>query len=122
MRAPVTDIHELVEEEISTVAFVRDYVEFHFDGPVLSSISNPSVFIEGVEYRFPEPGSREALCRVIGSEVSTLNLQEGKALELTTNNNLRIKIPLDPESFRGDEAMHSCLSLRPPCKFGNFLN
>jgi hypothetical protein len=33
----------ILGEPLSAVAFVRDYVEFHFDGPVLRAISNPRV-------------------------------------------------------------------------------
>ena len=38
---PVQRIGDLVGEELSEVAFVRDYVEFHFDGPVLRALADP---------------------------------------------------------------------------------
>jgi len=106
MRKSITEVHDLVGEEISAVAFVRDYVEFHFDGPILRSESNPRVIVQGVEYHFPEPGSRDALCRVIDSTVRAIDLEDDRQLELTTSNDCRVIIPLDAASLRGGEAMH----------------
>ena len=31
----------LIGEQLSAVSFVQDYVEFHFDGPVLRALTNP---------------------------------------------------------------------------------
>lgn len=60
---------ELVGLEVSAVSFVRDYVELHFDGPVLRSLSDPVVMSGRGEFRFPDIGSRDALCELIGREV-----------------------------------------------------
>jgi hypothetical protein len=116
MRKPVIEIQQLVGEQISTVAFVCDYVEFHFSGPILRSLSNPRVSVQGAEYRFPESGSRDALCRVIGSTVQALKLDENRVLELTTSNGCRITIPLDTENLRRgeSEAMHFVPELNGP--------
>ncbi len=97
---------DLVGEEISAVCFVRDYVEFHFDGPILRSLSNPSVLVHGVEHRFPEPGWRDALCCIIGSTVRAVKLEEQQALKVTTTDDCEITILLDARSLRGPEAMH----------------
>jgi hypothetical protein len=35
MSENIQQIEDLVGEEISGICFVRDYVELHFDGPVL---------------------------------------------------------------------------------------
>jgi hypothetical protein len=104
----VNEISDLVGKEISGVSFVHDYVEFHFGGqfPILRSISNPYIISEGSKYCFPASGSRDAFCRVIGSTVRVVNLEENRMVELTTSNDCRIVIPLDPKNFRGGEAMH----------------
>jgi len=52
-------VESLAGEELSAVSFVRDYVEFHFDGPVLRALTNPRVEIDGETISFPEPGSRD---------------------------------------------------------------
>jgi hypothetical protein len=106
MSKDIRELSDLVGEEISAVCFVRDYVEFHFDGSVLRSLSNPSAFVDGTEHRFPNPGSRDALCRMIGSTVRALKLQDHRALEVTTTDDCKLTIPLSAKNLGGPEAMH----------------
>lgn len=55
--------------ELSAVCFVRNYVEFHFDGPVLRCLAPPVVRSQGWTFEFPEEGSRDVLCGLIGQTV-----------------------------------------------------
>ncbi|WP_218080305.1 hypothetical protein [Anthocerotibacter panamensis] len=114
MSKDIRELSDLVGEEISAVCFVRDYVEFHFDGSIVRSLSNPSVFVDGRQHRFPEPSSRDALCRVIGSTVRAVNLEEQRALKVTTADDCEITIPLDAKNLRGAEAMHFVPQLNGP--------
>ena len=114
MSKEILQISDLVGEEISAVCFVRDYVEFHFDGPIVRSLSNPSVFVHGMQHRFPESGSRDALCRVIGSTIRAVKLDEHHSLKLRTTDDCEITIPLDAENLRGPEAMHFVPRLNGP--------
>jgi len=59
MSKDIRDLSDLVGEEMSAVCFGRDYVEFHFDGPILRSLSNPSAFVDGKEHHFPDMVWRE---------------------------------------------------------------
>ena len=110
----IRELSDLVGEEISAVCFVRDYVEFHFDGSILRSLSNPTVFVHGTQHRFPEPGSRDALCRVIGSTVRAMTVVEHQALKLTTTDDCEITVPLDAKNPRWPEAMHFVSHLNGP--------
>ena len=85
---------DLVGREVSAVAFARDSVEFHFDGPVLRSRSDPQVVVGEAVYHFPKPGSRDALCLVLGATVRSLSLDESRHLEFTTSNGCRVRLPL----------------------------
>ena len=85
---------DLVGREISAVAFARDGVEFHFDGPILRSRADPQVAIGEAVYCFPKPGSRDALCLVIGATVQSLSLDDSRHLEFTTSNGCRVRLPL----------------------------
>jgi len=100
------ELPSLIGEEISAVSFVRNYVEFLFDGPILRSLSNPSVWSEGIEYKFPDAGSRDALCRLIGAKVVYVDLEEDHALNIVTSNDCRLLIPLAVDHLCGGEAMH----------------
>lgn len=91
---------------MSIVAFVMDYVEFHFNGPVLRALTDPIVEHGGVRVKFPSPGSRDALCALIGTEVESVTLQEGDRIELRTNRGHTLAIPLDSSSRVGPEAAH----------------
>ena len=85
---------DLVGREVSAVAFARDSVDFHFDGPVLRSRADPQVVVGEAVYHFPKPGSRDALCLVLGATVRSLSLDESRHLEFTTSNGCRIRLPL----------------------------
>lgn len=69
------------------VSFVMDYVEFRIGYSVLRSLAAPRVELsEGTTAQFPEPGSRDALCRLIDSQVVSAQEPEGGGrLEVRTN-------------------------------------
>jgi len=96
----------LVGEQLNTVAFVMDYVEFKFNGPVLRALTHPIIEVGGVRLRFPEPGSRDALCSLIGSEVASVEIADDDRIELRLASDRTLTIPLDRESRMGLEAAH----------------
>jgi hypothetical protein len=57
---------DLAGSELSGVCFVRDYVEFRFDGPVLRSLASPVAVVDGVRFESPDAGSTDALRQLIG--------------------------------------------------------
>jgi hypothetical protein len=65
----LTELAHLNGSELSAVAFVRDYVEFSFDGAVLRFLAPPVISSEGRRIAFPAAGSRDALCSLIGQTV-----------------------------------------------------
>jgi hypothetical protein len=99
-------VESLVGEQLSAVAFVQDYVELHFDGPLIRALVNPIVFSNGARISFPGPGSRDALCQFIGRKVLKVQLQEQASLTCHFEGGDSITIPLDHNSHRPPEAMH----------------
>lgn len=98
----------LVGREVSAVVFARDCVEFHFDGPILRSCADPQVAVGEAVYHFPKPGSRDALCLVLGATVQSLDLDEARHLEFTTTNGCRVRLPLGAGGvlhFRADRLL-----------------
>src|SRR5262245_57755285 len=91
--APLSEPGDLIGKKVTAVAFVHDCVEFHFDGLVLRSLVDPSVAVGEAVYRFPQPGSRDALCMVIGSTVQSLEVVDGQ-LEFTTSTGCRVRGPM----------------------------
>jgi len=96
----------LVGRAISAVCFVMDYVEFHFDGPILRSLSNPTLAFRGNEWAFPTPGSRDALCSIIGATVEAVEVDEDASILVRLDSGHTITVPLDPGSRIGPEAAH----------------
>ena len=99
-------VESLVGEELNAVSFVMDYVEFHFNGPVVRALTNPTVWIDTREARFPEAGSRDALCALIGREVLAVNHTPGERIDVELARGARLRIPLDEASYIGPEAAH----------------
>ncbi len=75
--------------------FVRDYIEFYFDGPVLRALSAPILRRGSVETRFPQPGSRDALCDLIGQTAIRLEVRGDQAILITFGDGAEIIIPLE---------------------------
>ena len=103
---PRPSVERLVGEQLSAVAFVQDYVELHFDGPVIRALTNPIADSGGVRISFPAPGSRDALCRFIGRLVEKVEVQDNVSLTCHFQGGGSIIVPLDPDSYRAAEAMH----------------
>jgi hypothetical protein len=99
-------VDNLVGEQLSAVCFVQDYVELHFDGPVIRALTNPVVEVGGQRFTFPAQGSRDALCSLIGRGVTRVQLQDTVALTVHFEGGGTIAVPLDADSCRGAEAMH----------------
>jgi len=99
-------IHEfLVGTELSAVCFVRDYIEFHFDGPILRALSNPTCSMVDVVYQYPERGSRDALCELIGLEVREVKVLQSQYIQCMLGNGYMLSIPLtQPNPFSGESA------------------
>ncbi len=64
----------LIGDTITTMMFVHDYLRIEFQygsvGPFLDCFAWPVVSIEGIKFRFSDPGYRDALCALIGRDVT----------------------------------------------------
>ncbi len=97
-------ISSLAGEELNGVAFVEDYVEFHFNGPVLRALTNPAVHTTAQQWNFPNAGARDALCSLIGATVESVEVQEQDAIRLRFADGRVLVVPLDELSRVGPEA------------------
>ena len=89
----VTSSAMLVGAEVGGVAFVRDYVEVHFDGPILRAFSEPAVEIDGMRFQFPSEGSRDRLCLLIGRTVTDVR-EDAESLLLCFGGRAQLRVPL----------------------------
>lgn len=108
-------IETLIGEALSGVAFVLDYLEFHFDGMVLRALTAPTLTLgSGIQYTFPDAGSRDALCSLIGHTVEALTVEEDVNIGVTFSGGARVDIPLAPEARSSPEAAHFVPALNQP--------
>jgi hypothetical protein len=94
----------IVGEPLNAVTFVMDYVQFHFNGPILTALNHPVVEFRGMATQFPGPGSRDALCSLIPHEVESVDVVDGVHIKLSLASGHDLVIPLDPGSYIGPEA------------------
>ena len=105
MSKQIHNIDDLVNDELSAVSCVRDYVEFHFDGPVLRALSDPQLEVGGTRVQFPGEGSRDALCALIGRQVTRAEVIQREYIRLEFGD-ARLTISLRQSDLNGPEAAH----------------
>jgi hypothetical protein len=91
---------------MSGVAFVQDYVELHFDGRILRALTKPSIAGGQGQFTFPDPGSRDALCELIGRSVVNIVVREGDFIEVRFDGTASVRVPLSKDARTGPEAAH----------------
>lgn len=101
-----TQLRSIIGEPLSGIAFVQDYVELHYDGRILRALANPSIVVNGNRYHFPDQGSRDALCLLIGNVVEDVFVEEGSSISVCFADGAVVVIPLDIASQTGPEAAH----------------
>jgi hypothetical protein len=94
-----TGIGRLVGRELSSVEFVRGYVQLRFDGPCLTVYT-------AVRLGDAEPGAgrgcvpdANALVALVGSRVRGADVQEDVALTLRLESGVTLGISLRPEDY-----------------------
>jgi hypothetical protein len=92
------DLSPLLRGDLDTVSIVRDYVEVRIPYNVLRCMTAPIVRTESGDCRFPEPGSRDALCSLIDSSVTRVQVKDGDAIELDMDSGETLVFPLDEDS------------------------
>lgn len=102
---PSASLQLLVCREISAVSFVRDYVELHFDGPVLRALTNPFGMYGCRAWRFPEGQSLVVMRYFVGNVIDGYEVVPHSYLAVDSGEH-RFAIPLDDDSRSGPEAAH----------------
>ncbi len=101
----MADFSELRDAPLSSVEFVQDYLQLHFDGPLLTLYVWPDVAdADGISIAFGEPGYRDALCSVIGETVTQPELNEGRSLTVEFENGTVFALSLRDEDLDVAEA------------------
>lgn len=72
----------ILGEQLSSVEFVQDYLQLHFDENTLTLYNWPYLHIDSKNYKIGNLGYRDKLCEIIGHRISDVLLIENKDLNL----------------------------------------
>jgi len=101
----MADFSDLRDQALSSVEFVQDYLQLHFDGPLLTLYVWPDVAdADGISVAFGQPGYRDALCSVIGETINEPALNEGRSLTIEFENGTVLALSLRDEDLDVAEA------------------
>ncbi len=72
----------LVGRRLTSIRFLAEGLEMDFSGARVAISGSPTITCGAQRYRFPEAGSRDALCNLIGSRVERMHAAASDRLEL----------------------------------------
>jgi hypothetical protein len=104
-------LREIAGYVLSSVTFVRDYVQFAFDGPAsagLTAYTPPTVSWGAESHIWGQPGYRDALCRQIGCRVQRTEVDD-QQVSIAFESGAAVLISLRDEDYRGPEALQFSL-------------
>ena len=78
----------------------------HFDGSILRALTPISVVIKQRRFVFPEAGSRDALCELIGRRAIVIVICDEDSIRLAFDDASTVLIPLGEEFRSSPEAAH----------------
>lgn len=84
---------DLVGRRLDSVRFLAHTVEFEFGGLVVGVSGDASIVAGGTRIAYPEAGSRDALCRLIGSRVSDMRRSNAGDIELDLDTGWGLVLP-----------------------------
>lgn len=101
---PDSAIKCLVGAQLAAVTFVRDYLQFSFDGPILNAYVWPTVCVDSSTYTIKSDGYRDELCKRINHDIVSAYVEQGKKLAMAFDDGSSIYISLLDDDRSGPEA------------------
>jgi hypothetical protein len=99
-------LEKIVGEQLSSVEFVQDYVQLHFDGPTITAFVWPTLNLRENIMRFGDSEYRDELCARIARKVTSARIIEMVCLIVQFDDGVELNISLKPEDRVGPEAGH----------------
>ncbi|WP_316751750.1 hypothetical protein [Pedobacter gandavensis] len=84
----------ILDEQLSSVEFVQDYLQLHFDGSTLTCYSWPNIIKGSKSFNFYTIGYRDALCEIITERVTRVSLIEKTQLDIFFENDHHVSLSL----------------------------
>lgn len=90
--------------ELSSIEFVRDYIQFRFDGPCLNAITDPYLVISNKIYMRSTPGFCDTILGFIGLPVEAAEVIADEEIRIGFLGKKNLIISLKPEDYVTAEA------------------
>jgi|ERR1700683_804039 hypothetical protein len=101
-------IHSIENEQLSSVEFVQDYLQLHFDGPTITLFVWPVIKVQEHNWQFGASGYRDALCGRISRKVVIASLVDDQSLEIAFDDGARFTVSIGSKDHGGPEAGYFC--------------
>jgi hypothetical protein len=106
-RVLVTAYDELIGEELSGIAFVRDYVQLQFNSlPELTALTPITVASGSASATLGNPDFANLAIGQIGRSVGAIDYRESNILRLIFEDGSVVSISLEPDDYTGPEAVN----------------
>ena len=96
---------ELIGRDLASIQFVRDYIQFGFDGPCLTTLTLPSLRLARTTITSGDQCYADHLRSEIGSKVSSVAVGSDE-LVITFASGSALVVSLRDEDYRGPEAIN----------------
>jgi len=107
-------IESILGAQLSSVEFVQDYVQLHFDGPTLTLFVWPIITRGGQQYRRGQTGCyRDELCDRIGRKVLEVVTDNADAITIRFDDATSFAVSLKDEDRTGPETGYFSASRDP---------
>jgi hypothetical protein len=93
-----------VGHDLSSVTFVRDYIQFAFDGPRLNAYTAPAVSFGAESLSLGHPGYRDCLCKQIGCRIERTEVNDQR-VAIIFEKGAVVSISLRDDDYRGPGAL-----------------
>src|SRR5262249_40424713 len=97
-------LNQLVSSPLSSVEFVQDYMQLHFDGSTITAYIHPYIVRNERKLSWGDSGYRDSLCDLIRLTLEYAEISPSKELTLTFEDHTSIKITSSEIGYRGPEA------------------
>jgi hypothetical protein len=92
------NLNQLENLELAGITFIRDYIQFLFDGPLLNTYTLPHIKIHGKVLASTDYGYYDTMCSLIGKTIiSTHEDQEDEKLTIKFENEFELFVSLKLE-------------------------
>lgn len=92
-------LDNLINFELASIEFVRDYIQLHFDGPTLTILNKLFLIVQNQKVSGDTINFPYDLVSCIGSKVVGTKFKEGDMVELDFSNDMKLIISLKAEDY-----------------------